>query len=653
MEIDRALIQKAKEKLGDRNASIIVEELEIPDFDEKNMRCCCPFHQEDHPSFIFNSKALNFHCFGACGRSYDIVDVFMSKGMTYAQACAKLFELAEIPYSFGELGVRTRRQYRYPKPVECTDKSAVYKYWQRRCISPETIDYADVRQDEHGNTVFNYYDTNDVLTMVKYRPSDVVQKGGTKNWCQQGSDTAPILFNMNRINTENDLLICEGEGDALAAIESGFKNTVSVPLGAGNTHWIEECWDWLEQFEHIIICSDNDDAGNKMRSECLRRLGSWRTKYVTVPSFYEREDGSKKTVKDLNEALYYFGKEKVLDIILNAHDTPVPGLVDFADIEDIDLDKLDGVPTGLPMLDKYLMKLFYGTLNIVTGINGSGKSSFLNQIICQCLDHDENVYLFSGELPNFQAKNWINYIFAGQRNLVERQSGESTYYYVSNDAKKKISEYYKGRLYIREDGESNKVSDLLSSIEDSIRKYGTRLVIVDNLTAINLECSDESKYERQAEFITDLIALAVKYNVVILLVVHPHKVDMMRRLSKMDVQGISAIIDLAHRIISLYRVQEKDKKGVKNYKGDDWKTPPIKADVIIDILKDRYTGLEGKSVEVFYDRPSRRFFTNEEELDHVYEWDAKTEHTGKLPFPPPQIYNYDEVFGTLDSERGA
>lgn len=651
MQIDRDAIMQAKEKLGDDNARIIVEELGISDYDERDMKCCCPFHQEDHASFIYNKKAFNFRCFGACSRSYDILDVLMYKGMTYAQACRKLFELAGMPYSFGELGVKTRRQYQYPKEVVCDDKSKVYEYFKKRKISPQTIDYADVRQDSEGNAVFNYYDTNDVLTMVKYRPSRKIKKGENKCWCQKGADTTPLLFNMNRINTTVPLLICEGEPDCLSAIEAGFTNAVSVPLGSTNFHWIEENWDFLEQFDSIIICSDNDEAGLKMQKECIYRLGSWRTKVVEVPQLYvDTTTNQRYSVNDLNEVLYYFGKEKVMEIILDAKDSPVPGVVDFADIEDIDLDALDGIPTGLPNLDRYLMKLFYGTLNIVTGINGSGKSSFLNQVICQCLDRGENAYLFSGELPNFQAKNWLNFIFAGQRNVKECQYNESTFYKVTPEAKKAISEFYRGRLYIRQDGESNKAADLLKSMEDSVRKYGTKLLILDNLTAINLESNDSNKYDKQADFIMDLIAFAVKFNVVVILVVHPHKIDMMRRLSKMDVQGISAIIDLAHRIISLYRVQESDRQGVPKLNGNGWKVKPIKADVIFDILKDRLTGYESRSIETFYDRPSKRFFTTEEELDYQYAWDKRKYNT-PLPFPPQQLAeddSEDEVFGRVN-----
>lgn len=205
--------------------------MDIQDFDEQNLRCCCPFHQEDHASFIYNRKTFSFHCFGACARNYDILDVFIYKGMTYLQACQKLFELAGIRYSFGELGVHTKHQYKYPKEVPIGDKSKIYGYFKKRCISPSTLDYADVRQDEEGNIVWNYYDTNDVLTMVKYRPSRKVRKGENKCWCQKGADTCNLLFNMNRVNVNSPLLICEGEPDCLSAIEAGFSNAVSVPLG--------------------------------------------------------------------------------------------------------------------------------------------------------------------------------------------------------------------------------------------------------------------------------------------------------------------------------------------------------------------------------------------------------------------------------------
>ena len=205
---------------------------------------------EDSPSFIYNPKTFSFHCFG-CGRNTDIIDAYTYTGMTYLEALQKLFEEAKMSVSFGEKGVKTKYQYRYPKEEPLNDKEHVYTYLAQRQISKTTVDAVDVREDAHGNIVFNYYDTNDVLCLVKYRPSHKIDKanGEIKAWCQKDADTTPLLFNMNRVNTTSPLLICEGEIDCMAAIEAGFTNAVSVPLGANNYGWIEENFDWLEQFE--------------------------------------------------------------------------------------------------------------------------------------------------------------------------------------------------------------------------------------------------------------------------------------------------------------------------------------------------------------------------------------------------------------------
>ena len=76
--------------------------------------------------------------------------------MTYLEALQKLFEEAKIPISFGEKGVRTKYQYRYPKEEPLNDKEHVYTYLAQRHISKETVDAVDVREDTHGNIVFNY-----------------------------------------------------------------------------------------------------------------------------------------------------------------------------------------------------------------------------------------------------------------------------------------------------------------------------------------------------------------------------------------------------------------------------------------------------------------------------------------------------------------
>ena len=651
MQIDREAILQAKEKLGDRNAQIIVEELGITDFDEKNMKCCCPFHQEDHASFIYNKKAFNFRCFGSCGRSYDILDVFMYKGATYAEACKKLFELAEMPYSFGELGVKTKRHYRYPHEVPCTDKSKVYAYFEQRKISRETLDALDVRQDSEGNAVFNYYDTNDVLTMVKYKPSHKVQHGQAKCWCQQNSDTAPLLFNMNRINVNSPLLICEGEPDCLSAIEAGFKNAVSVPLGSSNLHWIDENLEWLDQFESIIICADNDDAGVKMQKECVPRLGSWRTKVVDIPAIPIGNTG--RVTKDLNEILYVCGKDKVLELILDAKDSPVPSVADLSDVEPTEYEDVDGVTTGLKAIDDELMRLFFGTLTIVSGQPGSGKSSLLTQLACNSLDNDIGTWLFSGELPNGVENSWFNYIFAGPRNITDAISRRGNpYKKISTTTLAEINKTYKGRWHIYRDDYDNVLDKLIASMTDTVRKYGARCLILDNFMCIDTETSEE-ELRSQTDTIKKLIEFAKKYQVAVILVCHPRKMDAGTNVGIYDIAGTSNIVNLAHRTIGLRRVTDAERENAAKY--SEKRRQLLKYDVIVTIVKDRMFGRQNIDVGLYYDPASRRFFSDMDEYDRRFSWDKK-EYKEPLPLPPQLLAeeraSEDEAFGAVNDREG-
>ena len=186
MLVERDIIKKAKEKLGNRNAELIADILELPDFDTKNLKSCCPYHSEKTPSFIYNPKNQSFHCFG-CSKTVDLIDVLMEKGYSFLDAVKYLFEQAGIEYGFGEQSVKTKRNYKYPHEEPNGSKDEVIEYLSKRKISKNVIDYLDIRQDQNGNCVFNYYDTNDVLTLVKYRPARKITKESKqpKTWCQK------------------------------------------------------------------------------------------------------------------------------------------------------------------------------------------------------------------------------------------------------------------------------------------------------------------------------------------------------------------------------------------------------------------------------------------------------------------------------------
>lgn len=627
MLVDKEQILKAKAKLGDRNADIIAELLHLEKYDSVNKKALCPWHLEDTPSFIYDSKRYRFKCFG-CSKNTDIIDAYMHTGLTYLEAVQKLFEEAKMSVALGEKGVKTKYQYRYPREEAINGKEHVYAYLGKRGISKTTVDAVDVREDEHGNIVFNYYDSNDVLCLVKYRPSRKIDKsaGEIKTWCQKDADTTPLLFNMNRINVDQPLLVTEGEIDALAAIESGYSNAVSVPFGAGNYNWIEENFEWLEQFGSIIICSDNDDAGLKMQKECVFRLGSWRTKFIDIPPFYyDEEKGKQFPMKDLNHVLYYEGKQAVLNLIHNAKDSPVPSVQDISDIEETDLDEVDGITTGIGELDAELMRLFYGTLTILSGQPGAGKTSFISQLVCNALDDDKNVWIYSREMPGWMTKSWLNYILAGGHNIKEyKDKNSSTYYKVTPDAKKAISEHYRGKWTVYRDDASNKLSDILQSMRDCVRKYGSKLLIIDNLMTLDLDVNEDNENLKQTEAINELIYFAMKFGVAVILVAHPRKLPKDTDVGIYDISGSANIINLAHRTIGLRRLNDEKNNH----------------DVQLTVIKDRMRGKAGKKINLYYDVPSRRFYSNEREYNHQYKWD--TLKHDPLPYPHAEEH---EIYG--------
>lgn len=626
MLIEKADIEKAKEKLGDENAFLMAELLELENFDEKNLKACCPYHDEETASFIYNKKSKKFHCFG-CNRTVDIIDVLMEKGNTFLEAVKYLFEKANIEYSFGEKDVKTRHNYRYPHEEPLNDKSHVIEYWGKRGISKNVIDYLDIREDTHGNGVFNFYDTNDVLTMVKYRPARTVDKhsGQPKTWCQKDADTSALLFNMNRVNTSKPLLITEGETDCASAIEAGYINTVSVPLGAGNLHWIEENWDWLNNFDSIIIWSDNDEAGVKMRKECVYRLGTWRTKYIATPEFYEKDNGKKVPLKDVNDCLQIGGKDFVMDLISKAKDVPVTSVVDYSEIEELDISQMDGVKTGIKPLDNELVSLFYGTLTILSGRPGSGKTSLIDQAIASTIDEDNPVFLFSKELPERLSANWFNTIIAGRRNMIEKQSNNGKQYYiVPYSTQKKMQSFYNKKLFIYKDDEPNDVKSVMQSAEECVRKFGCKLIVLDNLMMLDLQCNESDKNTAQTNLINLLIKFAVKFNVSVVLIAHPRKTqDSNSDIEMYDIAGSSNIINLAMRSIGLRRVSKKEKGDAKC----KWKN----YDVVLTVMKDRMFGKTDVQIGLWYDLVSRRFYTDYLEYDKQFAWDTNT-YTNRLPY---------------------
>lgn len=384
-------ITEAKETIGDDAINLIVDHLHLENFhdDGTTKKASCPFgHSDSNPSFVWNNKEKYFKCF-SCGKTYGIFDLLLETEDSFNLAVKKLFEMANINYDFEikEENDNFFDNYVYPPEETNTDRAKVEEYCAKRGISKETLDYMGVKQDKYGNIVFELRDLNNRLLAIKYRPARYVKKDEPKMWWYQAKDnngkplrsTCPSLFNMNKIDISQPLLITEGYFDALSCFEAGYKNVVSIHGGAEDLKWIQFNFDFLEQFHDIILWFDNDKAGKEGLEKAVNRLGEYRCKIVTPTKDHEKmvadyfkSLGVKQeiTKTDANNILLAGGKSAVLSLINSARDIPSKRLKYLMDYEPISVSEMEKVSTGFKALDNLIYGNLFPCFTIYSGYAG-------------------------------------------------------------------------------------------------------------------------------------------------------------------------------------------------------------------------------------------------------------------------------------------
>lgn len=105
---------------------------------------------------------------------------------------------------------------------------------------------------------------------------------------------------------------------------------------------------------------------------------------------------------------------------------------------------------------------------------------------------------------------------------------------------------------------------------------------------------------------------------------------------------MSSFVNLAHRTLSMRKINEEEKIGVAF--GSTVPKNMLQYDVVVSIIKDRIRGRSGKLIGMYYDPPSRRFYTTNEEYDKQYNWD-KSQYDTPLTMPYRDPPGAEQVFG--------
>ena len=355
------------------------------------------------------------------------------------------------------------------------------------------------------NTVqFNYY-RGEELVNVKYRT-------GRKEFkLVSGAELLP--YNINAIGGTSECVITEGEMDALSFVECGRTDVVSVPNGANaNLDYLD---DYLEQYfddkEIIYIAVDTDTKGVVLRDELMRRFGVERCRVV------EYGEGC----KDANEHLIKYGKASLLQCLADAPETAIDGVFTISDFEG-SLDAVfesgwkQGATIGHPNFDA-LCSFETKRLCVVSGIPGSGKSEFIDEIAERLnVRYGWKFAMFSPEnapLAYHAAK--LVEKFTGKR-FGKKTLGAEEY--------KKVKEHLEENFFFIVPKDNFKLSNILEKAKSLVRRKGIKALVIDPFNRLENEIPSgmtETNYISKA--LDNLTEFAQKHDVMVVLMAHPNK----------------------------------------------------------------------------------------------------------------------------------
>ena len=561
----------------------------------------CPYcnggKNRDKYSFSINLISGQFKCLrSSCSASGNMLTL---------AAEFSWFSLGRDVEAYYQTGSRQKfRRFRKMEPLK--PKPAALTYLESRKITAATAEkYQITVQSKHENIlVFPFLDEKGSLQFVKYRKTDfnpAVDKG--KEWCE--ANCKPILFGMYQCNLDNKtLVLTEGQIDSLSVAESGIENAVSVPNGKNGFTWVPYCWDWLQNFDTLIVFGDCENGRITLLDDMQRRFRG-------VVKAVRQQDY--KGCKDANEILKKHGRDAVRKAVEQAETLPMQQVKELADVKAVDLFSLPKIPTGIESLDRVLSGgIYLGQTVILTGKRGEGKSTLGSQILANALNEGNIVFAYSGELPDYFFKRWIDFQIAGKHNVIDR-TGEkgAVSYFIPKEKTNKISEWYRGRAYLFDNQslEDDEPENLIEVIEKAVQQYGIQLVLLDNLmTALDVGMGVDL-YRAQSKFVDKLVKMAKRQQVAVVLVVHPRK----NSFGNDENDSVSGSADITNKV-DVVMTYKRDKDLPENER-------------LLSVSKNRLTGklaVGGKAIHLYFDETSKRIGDDTAVFTAPYGWEEDT-----------------------------
>ena len=431
------------------------------------------------------------------------------RGLGTCHNCNSTFQL----HTYKRKG-ETQKVYERPKDgVVKPPDSKVVEWFKSRGISQQTL--TDLKVGEGAeympqtgkaeNTIkFNYFMGGDLIN-IKYRD-------GRKNFkLYKGAEK--VFYNIDSIIGYEYCIIVEGEMDVLALHEAGITNAISVPNGAtlntNNLEYLDNCIDYFEDKEKIILAVDTDEAGQALQAELVRRLGS---EVCYLASFDD--------CKDANEYLIKYGTEKLVQRITGARPVPLENVTTFRDIEDEVTDFVrngfkPGYQIGLQNFDD-IFSTYTGQFITVTGIPSSGKSDFVDQMV---VGYNQN---YGWKTAFASPENVPTYLHA-HKLMRKVWQGMPTSADIHGDKWNQVADHCNSNFF-HIDMERYTLESVLKKGAELVKRKGIKCLVIDPFNKVrDVDCKTEDVNRYTMEYLQKIEIFAKKFDVLVFIVAHPTK----------------------------------------------------------------------------------------------------------------------------------
>jgi len=531
----------------------------------------------------------------------------------------------------GTLFEREKKAYIRPTPITQTASEKAAKWFEGRKLTAETLNRFGIVEKrewmpqlnaEANCVVFPYVKNGEVIN-YKFRD-------GQKNF-KLVKDAELCIFNYDGVKGKKTAIITEGEIDAMSVFQAGVCLTgeigvCSVPNGAskGNQklEYLDNSWQAFNDCEKIIIATDNDDAGIALKAELSRRLGKYRCFDIFYP----------EGCKDFNEVLVKHGPNGIVDCLNGSKPMPIEGIHRLTDFdEEIEYVYENGFESGATVgyyeFDKHV-NFGVGQVTILTGVPGSGKSTFLDQLLIRLSNRNG----WKHGICSFEKQPITKHIV----HLSQCYIGQP-FYRPNPHEKMGRPEKDKAKIFLNDSffwfkvrNADVSVDGILTRAIHLVKAFGINSLVIDPYNYIeNNRKAAQTETEYVSEVLTKLCDFAKDYGVHVFLVAHPVKMNK-------GADGEFEVPNL-YKIAGSHNFYSKPDIGIVVHRNRKDGT------VVVYIQKVRYEPENGQlgSVGFLLDRETGRYREEgEPNFIQEYRWEKQPEQIA-LPFEPAphKIFN--------------